>query len=308
MSIVHDNTALYCVDTADMILDGRQNEILNPPLKFLKVGRLSEVSQIRTKEQLDFVMEKISGGSIYFLGVFDDGITRKSDAELWRHEYERIFTFLRELNLKLFAQIDISRAPRDVWGEFSIKRVLDGVFEFMEVLTSREPLSYWERSSFELMHSGPVSNICYMDSYAAIYHMLKHFSKKMSIGLRCTTDFSPRDLEELEQNLTACRNARCEPDFITLSVNSRICNKSPKPDHCVRHSSKNYLKSQIEALIHIINDCVSSVEKIYIKKWTINDGHDMLDHINLSSGIYEECGLLECCEIISGVELMMKSE
>jgi hypothetical protein len=255
-----------CVEREKVILplDGRSIETFGLPKKIFKIGRLCEALDDSTRRLLAIAQEELNGDYVHFGGVFDDGIISGfSDAQKSEEELNCLLSFFRKIGLGSFVRLDLSYAPCDELGLVLIDESILKLMVFMDILTSDQPAEYWGSSLFEVVHSKPIDNTNFMESYAAIYKLLKGYADSIQVGLHSLDNNRRRDQDIFEERLISCVNNGCDPDFVTVTIDPTEKDLKERARFPLDYTRRCGIE-RIEGVWHTINDSGPKAINTYI--------------------------------------------
>jgi hypothetical protein len=245
-------------------LGGRSIETFGLPKKIFKIGRLCEMLDERTRRLLAIAHGELTGNYVHFGGVFGDGIiSGASDAKKSEEELGGLLSFFRKTGLDLFVRLDLSLAPCDELGLVLIDESLLRLMVFMDILTSDHPAEYWGSSLFEVVHSKPINNTNFMESYAAIYKLLKGYADSIQVGLHSLDNNRRSDQDIFEERLVSCVNNGCDPDFVTVTIDPTESDLKGRTRFLVDYARRCGIE-RIEGVWHTINDSGPRAINTYI--------------------------------------------
>ncbi|MDR3255557.1 MAG: hypothetical protein LBT31_08305 [Synergistaceae bacterium] len=260
------------VERASVAFNAATKKQLSLPKKIFKIGKLAEGFQKNVRTRLSLVQKTSDGGYVYFKGVFDDGMTAfPLSSSLCGYDYADIFSFFESIALFSFVKLDISKAPLDDLGNLDIGGSVLKVKSLMDAL-ARLPDEYWKKSLFAVAHSRHIDGAKFMECYAAIRGFLKSYSSKIGVGLHSVRSSSPREQDVFEERLIVCKASDCEPDFVTLDIDSSFEGNRAIFSLPSCRTLAGYGASQVDRVWSVINDSGSTIGDIYVTDCNILPG------------------------------------
>ena len=290
-----------CPETAGKIAP-KAGKAFSMPGKIFKIGRLSEALDDRLRDQLALAQKKLHGEYIYFQGIFDDGILPcVEDSYFERYDHERLFEFFRELGLTPFVRVDLSRAP-EAWES--------AVSAFMRALAENRPVSYrGEGVRFEIVHSRPMVAKEFAARFREIGKLLKTFAPAAGVGFDFVSCGGNDDQwPALSEKLSACREAGCFPDFLSLTLDPATESEYPGFDGSFYGSFRNYGLSRIEQVERLWGEYCAAPPELYVTEWNTLSGRSRIESSTFFRAALIAAELAAYGERVSGVAYWLNSK